>query len=233
MRIGIMQPYFFPYIGYFQLLSTVDALVVYDNLEFSRKGWIHRNRILVNGAPAYITLSLHHDSDYLFINSRFLSHSYLKDNEKMLRRIEGAYKRAPYFHEVFQVIQDCLHFDSPNLFGFVLNSIKVVADFLSITTPIIVSSTLPIDHSLKKQDKVLALCTCLRASAYINPEGGVDLYDRNAFQSAGVDIQFLKACDVAYRQFEEHFVARLSIIDMLMFNSRNTIQEMLKSYKLF
>ncbi len=83
MKLAIMQPYFFPYIGYFQLINTVDEFVVYDNIEFTKKGWINRNRILVNGKDEYITLPIKKDSDFLHVKDRFLAETWSKDSAKM------------------------------------------------------------------------------------------------------------------------------------------------------
>jgi hypothetical protein len=111
VKIAIMQPYFFPYIGYFQLINAVDEFVVYDNIEYTKKGWINRNRILVNSQDAYITLPLKRDSDYLDIRERFLADSWSRESKVMLNRIAGAYRNAPNFRLVYPLIEKCILFD--------------------------------------------------------------------------------------------------------------------------
>src|SRR5580700_191306 len=105
MRVGIMQPYFMPYIGYFQLINSVDEFVIYDNIEFTKKGWINRNRILVNGKDDYITIPLRKDSDFLQVKNRFLAESWKSEKRKMLNRINASYKKSEFFEVVYPVIE--------------------------------------------------------------------------------------------------------------------------------
>ena len=111
MKLGIMQPYFFPYIGYFQLINSVDTFVIYDNIQFTKKGWIHRNRFLQNGKDTMFTLPIKKDSDYLDIDQRFLSENFGPECDKLLRKIEGAYKKAPYFNDVFPIVKSIFTFN--------------------------------------------------------------------------------------------------------------------------
>src|ERR1700722_4154503 len=153
MKLAIMQPYFFPYIGYFQLMNAVDEFVIYDNIEFSKKGWINRNRILVNGKDAYITLPLKKDSDYLDVKDRFLAETWPLDRKKMLNRISESYKKAANFDSVYPLIEKCIFFEESNLFKFILNSLILIKDYLNISTSFVISSTIPIDHNLKAEQK--------------------------------------------------------------------------------
>src|ERR1700749_4655397 len=113
-----MQPYLFPYIGYYQLINAVDEFVVYDNIEFTKKGWINRNRILVNGGDAYITLPLKKDSDYLHVCQRYLADTWPAERKKMLNRITESYRKSPFFELAFPVLEQCVMFDDHNLFNF-------------------------------------------------------------------------------------------------------------------
>ena len=176
-----MQPYFLPYLGYFQLMNSVDEFVVYDNIQFTKRGWIHRNRILQNKQPAYISLPLKKDSDFLNIDQRFLSDNFEKDKVKLLSKIKGAYQKSPQFSKVFPVIEDIFKYDNTNLFQFIYNSLEVLKDFLNIDTKFIKSSEVDIDHNLKSQDKVIAFSQALNADTYINPEGGKELYSEEVF----------------------------------------------------
>jgi len=230
MKLAIMQPYLFPYIGYFQLMNAADEFVLYDNIEFTKKGWINRNRILVNGGPEYFTLPLKKGSDYLNIDQRKLADTFSAEKIKLLRRISEAYRKAPYFETVFPEIQNIINCGEENLFLFIKQSIEIVCKYLDITTKIIVSSTLPIDHALKAQDKVLAICRSLNANQYINPIGGVELYSKEIFAQNDIELNFIEAKPVEYRQYDNEFVPWLSIIDVLMFNPANEVKEMLKAF---
>jgi WbqC-like protein family len=219
MRVAIMQPYFLPYIGYFQLINAVDIFVIYDNIQFSKKGWFHRNRMLQNSADAYFTLPLKSDSDYLNVNERFLADSWtLSEREKMLRKFTENYRKAPCFVANWPIIEDILSFENSNLFEFNLYSLKKICEILGIKTEIIVSSTIDIDHNLKGQEKVLALSSALQADTYINPIGGLELYDNQVFENKNISLEFLKSRLPIYPQFTNTFVPALSIIDNLMFN---------------
>ncbi|MBS1752139.1 MAG: WbqC family protein [Bacteroidetes bacterium] len=228
MKLGIMQPYFFPYIGYFQLMYAVDEFVVYDNIEYTKKGWINRNRILVNGQDAYITLPLKKDSDILNVKDRFLADSWEVDRKKMLNRIKESYSKAIYFHEVFPLIEECILFDDKNLFNFILHSIEKIKNHLSISCSVTISSALAIDHTKKAQQKVLEICKNRKADIYINPIGGVELYSKENFAEQGIALSFIKSNDIHYRQFNNEFIPWLSIIDVMMFNTKEQIEEMLK-----
>ncbi|MFC4721182.1 WbqC family protein [Geojedonia litorea] len=231
-RVAIMQPYFLPYIGYFQLIKSVDVFVVYDNIEFSKKGWIHRNRLLLNDEPRLFTLPLKKDSDYLPINQRYLSTDFEIAQGKLLRLIANAYHRAPYYEMVYPLVERILNFKNHNLFDFVHHSLIVLCEYLSISTKIVVSSTLDIDHDLRFQDKVITICEHLHARTYLNSIGGKTLYDHQSFLSHGIALHFLKSNALSYDQFGASFVPWLSIIDVMMFNSKEDIDVMLNAYEL-
>ena len=232
MRVAIMQPYIFPYIGYFQLMNAVDEFVIYDNIQFTKKGWINRNRILVNGADAYISFPLKKDSDYLDVKDRFLAETWPAERKKLLGRIEGSYRKAPQFKAAYTVIEQAVLAEEANLFAFAQHSISLVKDYLDIQTPLITASTIPIDHSLKAEQKVVALCKARNATEYINPIGGVELYDKARFKEEGLDLHFLKTDNIVYKQFDNEFVPFLSIIDVMMFNDKEVVKNMLSDFKL-
>jgi hypothetical protein len=229
MKIAIMQPYFFPYIGYFQLINAVNEFIIYDNIQFSKKGWINRNRILVNGTDAYITLPLKKDSDYLDVKDRYLSDDWHIERKKLLNRITESYRKAPYFTTIYPIIEEIINCEDKNLFEFIFNSLKLVKQYLEITTPFIISSSIQIDHQLKSDKKVIALCKAQNANTYINPVGGMDLYNKKAFKNEGINLHFLKASNITYPQYTNDYVPFLSIIDVMMFNSKETIIDYLKT----
>lgn len=232
MKLAIMQPYFFPYIGYFQLINSVDEFVIYDAIEFTKKGWINRNRILVNGTDAIISLPLKKDSDFLNINDRILANTWEVDRKKILNRISESYRKAPYFKETYELIEKCIMFEERNLFNFIFNSVKNVLYFLNIDTKLITSSSISIDHKLKGEEKVMAICKERGADIYINPIGGFDLYDKETFSINNLELQFIRSENIKYNQFNNDFIPWLSIIDVMMFNSLNEIKTIMSKYEL-
>lgn len=227
MRLAIMQPYFLPYIGYFQLISAVDLFVVYDNIQYTKKGWFNRNRYLLGGKAAVFSIPLMNDSDFLDVRDRSLSPDFKRT--RLLNQFKEAYRGAPYFDKVDLLIQDIIQDSDLNLFGFIHNSIVRVCKYLGIETKIVVSSSIKIDHALRGQEKVLALCGAAGAKEYINSIGGTDLYSRDEFRKRGVELRFIKPKPFLYRQFDKAFVPWLSILDVIMFNPVAVIQECLAS----
>jgi len=232
MTIAIMQPYFLPYIGYWQLLNDVDIFVIYDNIQFSKKGYFCRNNILLNGKRTIFSIPIKKDSDYLNIVDRSISDNSDKQINKILGQIKNSYKNAPFFNDVFQVIELIFKYEEKNLFKYILNSIKKINEYLEITTKIVVSSCIDINHELKSQNKVLAINEKLNATKYINSIGGVALYDKKSFNNVNIELQFLESEIPKYKQFNEDFIPYLSIIDIMMFNDKENIKIMLKKYKL-
>ena len=149
MKVAIMQPYFLPYIGYFQLINAVDVFVIYDNIEFTKKGWINRNRILMNGKDDFFTVPLKKDSDFLDVNQRVLAETFTKDKAKIIGKITELYQKAPHFNEVFPLIEAVFNTNQKNLFDFIFHSVKVIMQYLEIKTEIVVSSSININHSIK------------------------------------------------------------------------------------
>ncbi|KZZ57488.1 hypothetical protein A3762_09965 [Oleiphilus sp. HI0125] len=227
MKVAIMQPYFYPYIGYFQLMNAADVFVVYDDIQYVKQSWINRNRILVNGEPSYISIPLKKDSDYLHIRDRSLAAAWEKDCLKLMQKLKGAYSKAPYFHEVFDYLKQAITASETNLFKFLFANLMAVKSLLNIGTKILVSSELGDFTTLKSQEKVIAVCKQLSASSYINPIGGLDLYDKNSFASEGIELEFIRAIPREYQQFGKPFQPFLSVIDVLMFNSPDEVLDMM------
>jgi hypothetical protein len=231
MKLAIMQPYFFPYIGYFQLIASVDRFIVYDNIKYTKRGWINRNRLLLNGKDALFSLPLKNDSDYLNICNRELAEDFSRD--KLLNQFMGAYRQAPYFKETFLLIEKIICNQDTNLFQYLYYSITNICNHLGLKTEIKKSSDFTIAPELKNQNKVLALCEASGADIYVNPIGGIDLYSKDVFLDGGVDLRFIQSFPLEYCQYGNSFVPWLSIIDVMMFNSTDTIQHYLTtSYEL-
>lgn len=231
MRIGIMQPYIFPYIGYYQLVQAVDKFVMYDDVNFINKGWINRNNILVNNKAHLFSIPLKDASQNRKINEIIIAEddSWKK---KMLKTIDLAYKKAPYFNEAFTLISDILLSGLLYIHQLAKNSIIAIAGYLDFNTIFIESSSDYNNAHLKGQDRIVDICLQEGADHYINPIGGIDIYSKHLFEQKGIKFNFIKTNFISYRQFTNEFVPNLSIIDILMFNSKDKIKQMLDDYEL-
>lgn len=232
MIAGIMQPYFLPYLGYWQLMNAVDTYVVYDDVNYIKRGWINRNRILINGQASYINIPLLKASQNKLINEIFLNddRSMMK---KSIKSIEMVYKKAPYFKDAFPVIQSILcDIDENNVALFLMKSFIPICQYLDIKTEFIFSSSLNKNNFLKGESKIIEICKILGASDYYNAVGGRELYHKSMFEKENISLYFLKPNEVRYQQFYNEFVPNLSIIDVLMFNPKNRVIDMLNEYTL-
>jgi hypothetical protein len=222
-----MQPYFLPYIGYFQLISAVDEFVVYDRIKYTKKGWINRNRMLLNGTDAMFSLPLKNASDSLDVSERELAADFRPD--ALIGRFAGAYRKAPYYAETLPLLERVIRYSDRDLFGYLRHSIESTCAHIGIDTPITVSSTIQVDPDARGLDRVLAICHAMNAEVYVNPIGGIELYARDAFATAGIDLRFLRSRPFEYPQFGGAFVASLSIVDVLMFNSIAAVRRSVES----
>lgn len=228
MTLAIMQPYFFPYLGYFQLMHAVDEFVFYDDVNFIKQGWITRNRIIVNNKAHYFNIEVQGASSFKRINEIQLG----SNQSRLIKTIEQAYAKAPYFKESFPVIRDILLNDQPDLFGFLRYSLETLAKYLGINTRFKVSSDLEKDNDLLAQDKIIDICRRLGADTYINLIGGQELYERSDFINENISLNFIKSSPMIYPQFSNEFIPSLSIIDLMMFNDLDRIKKMLNQYEL-
>lgn len=232
MKLGIMQPYFVPYIGYWQLMNAVDNYVIYDDVTFIKNGWINRNRILIGGQPHYFNLPTIGAGSNVLIKDVQLNPDQ-RQFDKLLKTLEMAYRKAPFYDETMTVLAPVLVQQTTGLADYLANQIRAVAQYLGMKTHFLVSSReVSKDSSLHAQDKVLDICRSLGATEYYNAIGGQELYDCQAFAEHGVSLHFVKTKDITYRQFKNDFVSNLSIIDVMMFNSAETVREMLLQYEL-
>lgn len=230
MKLGIMQPYFFPYIGYWQLINAVDAYVVYDDVNFIKGGWINRNNILLNGAKHLITLPLEEASSFKLINEILITKNIVLKN-KLIKTIKSAYLKAPYFETIMPILESLI-LDNSNIAMLNYNIILTIKKYLNIDTEILLSSKIEKDNNLKAQDKVIHIAHILGATEYINAIGGQELYDKEVFKEQNIDLKFIKTNPITYKQFNNEFVSNLSIIDVMMFNPPEKIKEMLDDYEL-
>jgi hypothetical protein len=230
MKLAIMQPYLFPYIGYFQLLNAVDKFVVFDDVNFIRKGWINRNNILVNRQKYLFTVPVKDASQNKLINEIQIAEGDWQ--EKFLRTIAQSYKKAEFFDETFALIETIVRSGELYIAKLILRSLLILKDALKINTEIVPSSEIYNNRELKAQNRILDICKREKASEYVNPSGGIELYDQRFFSENGVKLFFLRTQPFAYRQFGEEFVPYLSIIDVLMFNGAIGTRELLSKYVL-
>lgn len=231
MKIGIMQPYFIPYIGYWQLLNAVDKYVIYDDVNFIKGGWINRNKILINKTPQYFNIPMLGASPNKLINEVGVNHdqNVIKKN---LRIVEAAYGKAPYFAEVFPLVEEMLRCGKDDIASYIVASIEIICKYLDIKTELVISSDIQKDNDLKGQEKVLEICRILNATDYYNAIGGKELYSFAEFEKRGIKLHFLKRNGIRYQQFGDDFYPDLSIIDVMMFNSVKEIKKLLSDYTL-
>ena len=231
MKIGIMQPYFLPYIGYWQLLNAVDKYVIYDDVNYIKRGWINRNKILINKEAKYFNVKLNGASQNKLINEVEVSLDEVYQ-KKLLKTVEENYKKASFFTEVFPLIQRIVENKETNLAKYLEYSIREICSYLDIKTELLISSNLEKNNFLKGKDKVIEICKKLGGSEYYNAIGGQELYSFEEFKSNGIELKFLKTEEINYQQFSNEFVPYLSILDVMMFNSKEKVKEFLNNYSL-
>ena len=235
MKIGIMQPYLFPYIGYFQLMSIVDIFVLHDDVQYIKGGWINRNRVLLDGKPYLFTFSVEKSSFFENINRRIFSDSLTNDKLKLLRFLHSNYRKAPYYEPTMSLIEFILNGEDRKVSRFIRRSLEILSTYLGLTCDIVNSSELlGKNNELKAQERVLDMVKSLGGDHYINPIGGTALYDNKTFLDQNIKLNFIQTdfTRSTYKQFDKPFVPGLSIIDVLMFNSREQIKQLLSFYNL-
>ena len=229
MKLAVMQPYFFPYIGYFQLIKAVDKFVFYDDVNFINRGWINRNRIIINNTTNYITVQLIGASQNKLINEV----EFIDNRQKLNISIEMAYKKAPFFTQVMPVIKNISKFETNSISNLAIYSVKEVCKYLQLKTKFEISS---LNYSetkgLEKSNRLITICKQNMASTYINPIGGQELYNKEYFRNDNIELFFIKTNLSQYKQFNKEFIPGLSILDVMMFNSIKDIHKMLDNYEL-
>lgn len=234
MTLAIMQPYLFPYIGYFQLLAAVDKFVLYDDVAFIKQGWINRNAILVNGNRSLFSVPLKQATSFKRINEIVIAHTYPHWVSKFEKTLISAYKKAPYFEPAFAVVMNTLRnaeVDMP-ISELCRMSVLSVKDYLAMDKDIVTASEKYENRDLAGSQRVIDICIVEKADKYVNASGGIELYSKESFKEVGIDLLFLNTDKVEYQQFGNEFVASLSIIDVLMFNSIEQLKVLLTKYHL-
>lgn len=233
MKIAVMQPYLFPYIGYFQMIKAVDFFVFYDDVTFIKQGWINRNRILVNGAPFMFTIPLEKANSYCLIKDTLINKKFYESwKKKFQMTIEQNYKKAPHFIDVSTLINTIFKNDYNSMSDLAIESIIAVSKYLGLKTEFFIASKRYNNKDLDRENRLVDICKREIATQYINALGGQELYCKESFKVKGIELSFIKTHPIEYQQFNTEFVSWLSIIDVLMFNSVDEINDMLHKYEL-
>lgn len=229
-----MQPYFMPYIGYFQLINAVDEFILFDTPQFIRHGWIERNNILkINGDSIYIKVPLvKHERSTAILDIKI--NNSINWEEKILAQITHYKKKAPYYNEVTTLLNYSFEFKTESIVKLNYYALKTICDYLNITTPIKIWSEMKVEiESANAPDEwALNICKALKADTYYNPEGGLSFFDRSKYKNENIEIKFLRSTEIEYNQFSNNFVPFLSIIDLLMFCSKNEVISMMDKFKI-
>lgn len=232
MKIAVMQPYFFPYIGYFQLINSVDKFIFYDDVHFIKQGWVNRNRILMDGKPHLFSIPVKNISSFCLISGTAIS--YDPDwTGKFLKSIQLCYGKSPFFKNVYSIVESIVRKKHHFVSEIAIQSVLTVMDYLGMTKIIELSSEVYDNKHLNGQERILDICGKEKPDTYVNPSGGTELYSSSAFAEKNIKLQFIKSRVISYPQFKNEFVSSLSMIDVLMFNSPKEVLNMLDEYDLF
>lgn len=234
MKIAVMQPYAFPYIGYFQLIKAVKKFVFYDDVNYKKQGWINRNKIRANKQETLFTIPLKNASSFTPINEITL-HPFLypKWKRKFLKTITQSYQNAPFFNEVFPLIEEILS-EKITISNLAIESVITIANYLDMETEFFLSSQQFTEtKKLEKVDRLVAISHKLHAQEFINMPGGKALYSKKHFKNNNLDLLFIEPVITKYSQDNEEFIPSLSIIDVLMFNNKKSINNFLENYVIY
>lgn len=232
--VSIMQPYFFPYIGYFQLIAAADEFIFRDDVQFIERGWIHRNRLLVEGKAKYLTIPKRSGSKYLKINEveHVMDRTQKLSREYLLNLVSSYYNKAPFFEEVYPLIENVLTLNSQKIADLAIASVKETCRYIGLFSPEKRASGISYDRNLGLTESLIDICKTENADIYINAPGGKKLYSKEEFHQHNVTLKFVEPGEITYQQFENSFIPWLSIIDVMMFNSREQIWKLLQNYRL-
>jgi len=227
-----MQPYFFPYIGYFSLINQVDHFILFDTPQFIRHGWIDRNKILKpNGESLYIKVPLVKHSRGTAIKDVTIKNEQLW-KDKIFAQLKPYKKQTPNYNETIEVTRTALEIETDSLVELNYHSLKTMCKYLNIDTPISIWSKMDVKITKPNAPDEWArnICLALNAESYINPIGGIDFFDKNKYIKNNIDIKFLKSIPIPYKQYSNTFTPHLSILDVIMFNSYNSTKKLLDSF---
>lgn len=231
MNVAIMQPYFFPYIGYLQLMAAVDTFVFLDDVQYIERGWVNRNRIRLREKTHWLGCAVRAASRSLAINQR----EYLLQDERhgipaVLAKLHSGYSRAPHYQEGMALLGELLAFPDANVARFNENLLRGLAQSLGLECSFCRSSELELSDGLRGEERIIDIAQRVGARRYINPIGGRPLYQSENFEAAGVELRFLRT------QVEGQVLGdkqeQLSAIDWLMMRGCEGIQARLADFDL-
>jgi hypothetical protein len=227
MKLALMQPYFFPYIGYFELIYRADQWIVFDTAQYIKLGWVNRNRILhpVNGWQYIIVPVRKHDHQTPIMDIQIVEGD--RWRAKLLGQLQHYKKKAPYFNEVISLVSTCLDNNTSSLSRLNVSCLVQVCKYLGIefSHSLLSEMNLDLSHVDVPGDWALRISEALGASEYVNAPGGAHLFDRSAFERAGVKLTIQPPLDFVYQCNGWEFQPNLSIIDVIMWNSPDRIRD--------
>ena len=226
-----MQPYFFPYLGYFSLMAAVDVFLVYDNVQYSRPGWINRNRLLREGAPDWWTATVEDAPHQLDINQRRYQ-NWAQQRGRLFDRLRDRYRGAANSATGMALVDAALPTDEDNVARCNAALLTTLVKALGLKCDIRMASSIAQDRALSGEARVLALCKAVGGSSYVNSPGGMGLYSPSTFVEHGLELRFVEASPAAYPQFGAPFVPGLSIVDALMFLPMDAVVERIEQFNL-
>jgi len=228
MRGAIMQPYFFPYIGYYQLAYEVEKFIFLDDVNFIKKGFINSNSILLQGKRHDFSIPVLKVSQ----NRHISDHFYAGEFGSFLKTLESGYKKAPFFLDVWPMVEAVITDADNNVAAKNALSVTSVFSYLGLERNFEFSSRTRFAEPFKGQDRIIALCDELKIDRYRNSIGGRQLYSHDAFANKGIELKFIQSRCEEYPQPSTGFVKNLSIIDALMNISKSDLKAMLCQYEL-
>ncbi|MGO4998493.1 WbqC family protein [Oceanisphaera sp. W20_SRM_FM3] len=228
MKLAVMQPYLFPYIGYFQLIYATDLFMIYDDVAYIKQGYVNRNSILSANGATRLTIPVPGASSNKLISALEFS----VDVEKVIKTISQSYSKAPYFDDVFPMIRGALELKDRTIATVCQKSYEEIFSYLGLEKQFKKTSELEYDRSASARDRLIALCHQFDADCYINAPGGRKLYAKQDFVEKGIDLKFIDSLQVVYSQGVDKFVPNLSIIDMLMNCPPSQVIEHMERYEL-
>jgi hypothetical protein len=230
-RLIIMQPYTFPYIGYFHLIEAGSLIVFFDDVNYIKRGWINRNKILLNNKEYLFTVPVVHGSQNRLINQTlpFVSTGW---KDSFYKTLSHAYRKAPYFSDVADKVMSVLETPHSDIADLAIKSIVAVYEYLGRRIEYTKSSLCAAGtRGMENADRLIEITKALGFAHYGNASGGVSLYDKDYFRSRGVELNFIKSNYIEYKQYKKNgFVPWLSIIDVIMFNDRDRVVDFFSQY---
>lgn len=229
MKLAVMQPYLFPYIGYYQLAYCSDLFIFYDDVNYIKKGYINRNNIATKNGVFLFSLPIKNASQNKLINELYFT----EETKKILLTIEMSYSKSKYFHEIYPLIESIFNNKNRNLSNITSLSIIKVFEYLSLDFNYNFSSSIDYDRKNSAQEKIYDLCKINNSKQYINAIGGMELYDKEEFKKRNIKLEFIKPLITNYPQVNSStFIGNLSMIDILMNCSKDEIINQLNNFKI-